>query len=287
MFRRTRMLLAMVAIACTGFQVPGATFVEWADGGSGWYLPARGERADGEAPVGVVVVHSVHPKMLATRPLAEGLSRRGVAVLIVELPGFGSKAADDPYGTGVSAVLQPEVAARDAAAARGVLLERMGVPEAEREDARVGVMGVSLGTFAALAAAIDEPRYDPVILVLGGGPAKQVVLEGERDAAFLRARVMRTGISEAELAERVDATDPWHRVGEVRDLGRRVWSAYALHDRVFPNGTPVKLVEHLGVPEAQRMPLNANHYTAALAWPAVLDWAEGALKGVVVEASDR
>ena len=271
------MLLAMLAIACTGFEVPGATLVRWEEGGSGWYLPPRGDPSG----AGVVMVHSVHPKMLVTRPLAEGLSRRGVAVLIVELPGFGSKADADPHGTGVSAVLDPGRAAADAVAARAVLLDQMGVPEADRDRARVGVMGVSLGTFAALAAGIDEPRYDPVLLVLGGGPAREVLLEGQRDAAFLRSRVLATGISPAELAERLDRTDPWHRVAGAPGLAERVWAAYALKDRVFPNGTPVRLTEHIGVPEAQRMPLNANHYTAALAWPAVLDWAERAIKASV------
>ena len=260
-----------------GFPSPH-TAVRRADGAEpaevgAWYLAPNPDAVPaGRRPPGLVIVHSIAPRMATTRPLAIGLADAGVAVLVVELPGFGSRERPGEGGSGVAAALNGTQAAADARRAGDVLLAISGC---DPDD--LSVMGVSLGTFGAATAASLDPFFKRCVLILGGGPAERVLFEGQLDAAFLRERVLATGIAEAEVRALLRDSDPWHRGAGFAASGTDVWLMDARADRVFPAGTGDSLAAQLNIPAERRWTFGGGHYTAIFVWPKVLAWVRGIL----------
>src|SRR5690606_14695876 len=114
-----------------------------------------------EAPA-VVVVHSLHPAMPFATAVARNLSGRGIHVFVLHLPGYGLRSHGDPAAV-LHALLHPRQSVAEVRRARDAVA---ALPNIRRGE--IGVVGISLGGFAAAAAASIDGAFDPVVLVLSG-----------------------------------------------------------------------------------------------------------------------
>lgn len=115
---------------------------------AGWWLPA----AEPDAPAVVVVHGHTSCRRDHTVLLPAGmLHRNGFSVLLIDLRDHGDSTLEDGrYAGGTEEY-------RDVLGAWDWLREAKGVPEA-----RIGVLGISLGAATALIAAGEEPRVAAV-----------------------------------------------------------------------------------------------------------------------------
>jgi len=132
--------------------LPGAAAVSLttADGLAlrGWYVPSRGGAA-------VAVFHGLGANRLQLLPVAEGLARRGLGVLLVDLRAHGES---EGRRTSLGRLEQLDVAAAVAFLAA----------RPEVDPRRVGAVGFSMGAMALALEAAGDPRV--AALALAGMP---------------------------------------------------------------------------------------------------------------------
>lgn len=102
----------------------------------------------------------------------ERLARAGFLVVAIDAPGHGARFSqalmdrlDDPREQDEAFLETVKATARDVSNAVDALSDRGWLPAG-----RAGVVGFSLGGFAALAARVADPRFD-VVVSISGSPA--------------------------------------------------------------------------------------------------------------------
>jgi dipeptidyl aminopeptidase/acylaminoacyl peptidase len=149
------------------------------------FVPAAG--AAGPAP-GVLLVHGHASHARLMLPVAHQLARRGLAVMLVSQPGYGTSAG--PADLGGPATVAALGAALDA------LAREPGV-----DGGRLGAWGLSRGAGPLLALAATRPELRALVLQSGiydlwavhrgtalAGFPETIVAEAGRDSAAWRAR---------------------------------------------------------------------------------------------------
>ena len=128
-----------------------------------WYA-ARGEDGQAiEAPA-VLMVHTLHPKMLIADQLARVFAKRGLHTFILQLPGYGHRWEGPGHFPGVTALKHGRQAVADCLRARDAIAALPNI-----KPGQIALQGTSLGGFIAAAAAgiasslrwkvgLDQPR---------------------------------------------------------------------------------------------------------------------------------
>ncbi|MFA9479472.1 alpha/beta hydrolase family protein [Phycisphaerales bacterium AB-hyl4] len=222
---------------------------------------ASGELLDEPAPA-VVLIHSMHGRLLFSKTIARAFSRQGLHAFIMQMPGYGERS--EPGMSGVVAVFEnASQAAADARRARDAVAV---LPQVA--DGPIALQATSLGGFIASVAASLDDAFNPVMLALTGGNGWDVLHKGDRDALAARRRLAEYGYTGDTLRERLDLMEPLH-VAHRLDPDR-TWLYSGRHDTVIPPANADALAEAIGLDESHHRRLNADHYSAILQLPVLI-----------------
>lgn len=226
-----------------------------------WHVARDAQRHPIDAPA-VLVVHTIHPDTPIGRGMARGLAAEGFHAFMLFMPGFGPRwqpGDDDPeaFFPRMRQAVADVRRARDAIA----VLPRV------RGDT-IALQATSLGGIVAVNAAAMDGAFDPVMLVITGGDLRTIVERGNADAAFVRWRLERGGITGDRLGQLCQPLEPTrlaHRLDP-----NRTWMFSAVDDVVIPPMCGDALAKAIGLPESHHVKLPGNHYTVMTRFPAVV-----------------
>lgn len=228
-----------------------------------WYLAkdAAGEPIDAPA---ILLVHSLHPRMPVAQALAVSLSAQGYHCFVVHLPGYGGR--DDGSGRfpGVVALLHAKQGVADVRRARDAIAALPHVAPGP-----VAIEGTSLGGFVASVAAGLDDAFDPVVLLLSGGDAARVLTEGAADAQRLYQAMRVEGYDDEELKAMLDPVDPMRFAARLKP--DRTYLVSARADQVVAPLSAKRLGDRIGLDAEHHIWIDADHYTAALYLPMVIE----------------
>lgn len=227
-----------------------------------WYAA----KDEGGVPVvapAVIVVHESGRKMTVGRLFAWGLRQQGLHAFLVHLPHYGERHGDSgPDESQAVTALRQAVAdvrrARDAAVA---------LPAVDRR--RVALQGTSLGGFVAAVAGSLDAKFDHVFLMLAGGDLHDILANGEKDAARVRERLERSGVTGAALRALTNQVEPT-RVAHRLDP-QTTWLYSGRFDRVVPLQNAQRLADSIGLDDGHHVVLPFDHYTGIVYLPVMLD----------------
>lgn len=211
----------------------------------------------------VVVIHESGSSMPVGRLFAKGFQQRGVHAFMLQLPNYGVRrtqreiAAEDMLG----ALQQGVSDARRARDAVSVL------PFVDAQN--IGLQGTSLGGFVASTAGALDRGYQHVLLTLSGGDLYSIVKEGKRDAAKVRERLERAGVSDERLREITQAIEPNRLAHRLNPEQTFLYSG--LFDDVVPIENARGLAAAAGLAPEHHTCMPADHYTGIVFLPVILD----------------
>lgn len=207
----------------------------------------------------VVVLDILAGNQILPRLIGKHLATQGVGALFVQMAYYGPRRpagervrflSSDVYHT-ARCIRQTILDLRRAAA----WMESR--PEIDSQ--RLGVMGVSLGSFLAALSAEMEPRYGRVVVLLGGGDFVDGYWDHPQAAPYLRV-YEKLGGTKKLLQGLIAPIDPITHAGRLKD--RDLLIIAARHDEVVPPRMAENLWNASG--RQQLLWLEAGHYTAAL-----------------------
>jgi pimeloyl-ACP methyl ester carboxylesterase len=228
-----------------------------------WYFARDAAGNVCRAPA-VVVVHESGRDMAVGRLVAQLLCKKKYHTFLLYLPGYGSRRPEkeaslkenflELVAQGVTDVRR----ARDAVAV---------LPHVNADI--IAVQGTSLGGFVIADSAALDAAFTHTFIMLAGGDLAGVILRGSKDAAKVRQRLNRDGISDEQIAAIAHEIEPLriaHRMN-----GDRTWLFSAVHDQVVPLEHAIKLAKAIPLPKDHHIRLPGNHYSTILFLPAVIE----------------
>jgi dienelactone hydrolase len=226
-----------------------------------WYAARDSKNSICRAPA-VVVVHESGRGMTVGRLIARGLNGEGLHAFLLHMPGYGARRVDGPQKLDqLIPSLQQAIAdvrrARDAVAALPVV-----------DPSVVGLQGTSLGGFVTATVAGLDDGYDRVFILLAGGNLHDVVLNGSKDAAKTKEKLLAAGVTEEQIKEHARYIEPLrlaHRIN--RD---ETWLYSGKCDDVVPPRCSLALAKAAKLPEGHHIELAADHYSGIIFLPHVL-----------------
>jgi dienelactone hydrolase len=222
-------------------------------------------QGEGRFP-GVVVLDILAGDGQVARLVATFLAQRRIAALYVHMPYYGPRREpgskvrllSPDYKHSVDAMRQAVLDVRRAAA---WLAERADV-----DTKRLGVVGVSLGSFIGSLAAEMEPRFARVAVVLGGGGLIDAYYDHPR-ARAIRLIWEQLGGTKKMLQDLLAPVDPLTYAANLKD--RKVLMIAAKNDEVVPPRMAEALWKAAGEPPI--VWYDCGHYTALLFVAPALD----------------
>jgi dienelactone hydrolase len=217
-------------------------------------------RPQGDGPFpGVVVLDILAGDGKVARMVSTVLAQNGIAALYVYLPYYGPRRAPGSKERFLSADYKKSLEAMR----QGVLdVRRAGAWLANRKDIdaqRLGIVGVSLGSFVAALTAEMEPRFQRVAIVLGGGGLVDGYYEDPR-GKVLRLIWEGLGGSKKMLQDLLAPVDPLTCAANLKE--RQLLILAAKNDEVVPP----KMAEALWKASGQQEICwyDCGHYSAIL-----------------------
>jgi dienelactone hydrolase len=210
-----------------------------------------------------VVVHESGSGMQVGRLVARGLAAHGVHGFLVHLPYYGRRRP--PTGKPQAADLVPAIrqAVVDVRRARDAAAALPGV-----DFGRIALQGTSLGGFVAATAGGLDRGFHRTFVMLAGGDIAGVVEGGRREAAELREKLARSGMTADDVRRTFLAIEPLRLAH--RHLPDRTWIYAASFDDVVPPAHARRLAEAAGLAPEHLVELYANHYSGIIYLPALL-----------------
>lgn len=220
-----------------------------------YYRPA------GKGPFPCVIVLDILAGNQKLPQLIAGhLAQNKIAGLFVQMAYYGPRR---PKGSPVR-FLSPDVGHTIGAIRQTVLVLRRATAwmesRPEIDGKRLGIMGVSLGSFVAGLTAEMEPKLGRVGIVLGGGGLVDAYYDDPRGATY-RKLWEAIGGSKKKLAKMIAPVDPITHADRLKD--RKVLMIAARNDEVVPPSMAEALWNASGRQQIIWLE-GAGHYTAAL-----------------------
>lgn len=137
---------------------------------------------------------------------------------------------------------------------------------------RVGVLGISMGSFVGTLVSATDPSVDAAALALGGAGLPEILFsaQSEREIGALFAGLRERGYDDAriraEMARDLADVDPAAYAHAIDP--NRTFLLHARFDAVVPFANGQRVYELMGRPD--RMITLTGHYTAALLLPVIL-----------------
>ncbi|MDH3591304.1 MAG: alpha/beta hydrolase family protein, partial [Planctomycetota bacterium] len=236
--------MGKVEIGALTFPSPGPSrVVENLTVHAEYYRPA------GEGPFpSVVVLHILDGRFYAARLIANALAQRGIAALFIKLPYYGERRPQrkiDPKDVAMTDVVDGiHQAVRDIRRGAAWLRAR-----GEIDHAKVGIVGVSLGSFVAQLAAGADGGFDRCMFVLGGGSIVETVYAGSKDTRKMERELERRGWNRQKLSALLGPVEPIRHVAGIRKETVMMINCNA--DEVVPPASTRRYWEAIGKPPIQ------------------------------------
>ena len=227
-----------------------------------WYLAVNREDERDATPA-VLVVHESGRAMPAGRLFARGLQAAGFHAFLIHLPYYGKRSS---HGRGPDASrLFPLIhqAVADVRRGRDAIAALPGV-----DSSRISLQGTSLGGFVVATAGSLDPAFNYVFIALAGGNLYELLLNGRKDTAKVRHKLEELGISGPKLKRLLWPIEPT-RVAHRLDPNR-TWLFSAEQDQVVPIDNALALARAAHLSSAHHVRVSANHYTAIIYFPVIL-----------------
>ncbi|MEQ9503681.1 MAG: prolyl oligopeptidase family serine peptidase [Deltaproteobacteria bacterium] len=159
---------------------------------------------------------------------------------------------------------------------QGVIDVRRGLAWARRSRlagrGRIGVLGISMGSFVGTLVAATDPGVDAAALALGGAGLPKILFaaQSEKEIGALFAGLRDRGYDDerirAEMVRDLSSVDPIHYAKALDPT--RTLLVHARLDGVVPFENGQQIYEAMGRP--RRLVTMTGHYTAALLLPVIL-----------------
>ncbi len=209
-----------------------------------------------------VIVHESGSGMTVGRLLAKALRAKGIHTFMMQLPYYGARRGPNGRPRDINLVGALRQGIADARRARDAVAI---IPMVD--TSRISLQGTSLGGFVTATAAGLDKSYHRVVVFLAGGDLYSVLMEGKREAAQVRAELMKGGISESEVKAMVTSIEPLrlaHRIDP-----SRTWLFSALYDEVVPPRNAKLFARAANLDETHHLEMEANHYSGVVFLPMV------------------
>jgi dienelactone hydrolase len=213
-------------------------------------------RPPGEGPFpAAVVLDILDGRGYVARLLCAALAQNGVAALYVKMPGYGERAPAkgiDPGAVELSDVVE--------VVGQGVMDVRRGGswlrarPEVDAK--KLGIVGVSLGSFLAQLAAGTDGDFARCAFVLGGARFSDALFSGAKDTRRAREFLAARGIAEPVAREALLPIEPLRFAARVRKEG--VLMINCRSDEVVPPSSTLDYWSALGEPRIEWF--DGGHY---------------------------
>jgi len=193
-----------------------------------------------------VVLHILDGRFYVARLVAASLAQRGIAALFIKLPYYGERR---PTGdVDLKTLDLPDVVTAIRQAVRDV---RRGAFWLRRRPevlgGRVGIVGVSLGSFVAQLAAGADGGFDRCAFVLGGGSLVETVYAGSRETRKVVQLLTERGWDRDMVSKALAPIEPLRHVGGIAKGSVLMINCRA--DEVVPPASSRRYWEALGRPE--------------------------------------
>lgn len=211
----------------------------------------------------VVVVHESGSRMTVGRLFARGLQLQGLHAFLIHLPYYGERRTGKNRPDGSSLVPMMKQAVADVRRARDAVAV---LPPIDRS--KISLQGTSLGGFVSATAGSLDNGYDSVFLMLAGGELYDLIQNGRNEAAKVRERLERAGLTGEKLRSLTMTVEPTrvaHRLNP-----DRTWLYSGAFDTVVPPKNALALATAARLPEKHHVQMAANHYSGIVYLPFVL-----------------
>lgn len=222
-----------------------------------WFAARDADGAVIEAPA-IMILHTVESTYRFSRGLAAQFAARGCHAFVLLMPGY-----TDPPGQHVGEA--PVVTAfRFSSEAvsngrRGLDVIR-ALPHVETQA--VGLIGISLGGYAAVSVAALDPSLAAVTIVAAGADLQSLLTEGEAEVEQVRRALAAAGVTVEEAAAWSASIEPM-AVAHLLDP-QRTQLVFGFADRAVPLEKARMLMEAIGIPFRRVTWVAGNHVDTVL-----------------------
>lgn len=209
----------------------------------------------------MLVLHAFRTKAgHKERDLCRAAARNGIVTLLMTLPYHMARRSAE---AGPKQLLADDATraleAFRQATADGLAAVDWLARQSEVNTHRLGLVGLSLGTFIGVRVMANEPRLRFGVLILGGGGLDVLIKDSLIGQALFQAMVRRGG-NPLEALPKLLELDPVSYADKLRD--RRLLMINGLYDTIIPPAAATRLWERLGRPELIWIPI--GHQGAVL-----------------------
>ena len=181
--------------------------------------------------------------------IGQRLAEHGIPALMMYMPDYGPRAPKDADRREKLMKMEMErvlanvrQAVMDARRAADWLAARPDV-----DPARVGIVGVSLGSvIGSLAAGVDD-RFGRSVFIIGGGDLPAIVLHGSKETLPAKRKLEEAGLTVEKLRELWKDIEPCTFAARIRPEEILMINADA--DEVIPKESTLRLNSAMGRPE--------------------------------------
>lgn len=200
-----------------------------------------------------------------SRLIATYLAQNNVSALFVQMAYYGPRR---PPGSKLR-LLSTNIPQTMAAVRQTVLDIRVAAAwlasRPEVDPGRIGILGTSLGSFMAALTAETEPRFDRVVILLGGGGLVDAFYDHPQARPYRRMYELFGGTKD-KVKELLAPVDPLTMADRLR--GRNVLMMCASRDEIVPPSAAKALWEKMARPKI--LWYDTTHYGAVLFIPRIL-----------------
>jgi len=212
----------------------------------------------------VVVVHESGSAMEVGRLFARSMQAAGFHGFLVQLPYYGNRRGEGRPEEAEQLVRTLQQGSADVRRARDAVAAIPAV-----DDKYIAVQGTSLGGFVVACSASLDNGFDDCYIMLAGGQLYEMISGGQKDTAEAREQLAAAGYEGEKLRQLLAPVEPTritHRLNP-----DTTWLYTARQDTVVPLASAMALFESAGLQKDHQMLIEANHYTAILHLPRILD----------------
>ncbi len=235
-----------------------------------YYLPDGMKPGDPARPA-VICLHILNGNYELVRMLCSSLALRGVPAIMFKLPYYGERAL--PGGRKELArnsrlfVESLPQGMLDSRRTFDVLAALPGI-----DPQRIGISGISLGSFVSAATAGSDPRFYRTGLLLSGGDLLGIIQQSD-ETRSLNAHMKSLPAAEQQAIEKaIRLVDPLTHAAGLRKRAEagRVLMINGDKDLVVPLEATKKLAAALGISDQVFWLEGLGHYTAAARLPEIM-----------------
>lgn len=226
-----------------------------------WFV-ARDQKGEICRARAIVLVHESGRRMTVARLIAGGLSAQGLHAFLLHLPGYGARRVEGLADIDRALPLLRQAIADGRRARDAVAVLPMV------DSSVIGLQGTSLGGFVTATVAGLDRGYDRVFILLAGGNLHEVVLNGARDAAKTREKLLAAGVTEEQIREAAREVEPLRLAHRINPAATWLYSGKL--DDVVPPRCSLALAKAAQLPAGHHIELAADHYSGILYLPQVV-----------------